>query len=117
MLKTAGVNILEGEASLVDEHTAMIQQAGQEQSISFKNLILATGSRPIELPAFPVGGRILSSTEALSLQEVPSSLIVIGGGYIGVELGQMYAKFGTKVTILEGGAQVLPGFEGNLQPL
>ncbi|MEC0110277.1 dihydrolipoyl dehydrogenase [Paenibacillus taichungensis] len=114
LLKTANVTILEGEASLVDEHTAMIQQTGQEQSISFKNLILATGSRPIELPAFPVGGRILSSTEALSLQEVPSSLVVIGGGYIGVELGQMYAKFGTKVTILEGGAQVLPGFEAEL---
>lgn len=113
LLKTAGVTILEGEASLLDEHTAMIRQTGQEQSISFKNLILATGSRPIE-PAFPVGGRILSSTEALTLQEVPSSLIVIGGGYIGVELGQTYAKFGTKVTILEGGAQVLPGFEAEL---
>lgn len=114
LLKNASVIILEGEASLVDEHTALIQQAGQDHSISFKNLILATGSRPIELPAFPVGGRILSSTEALSLAEVPSSLVVIGGGYIGVELGQMYAKFGTKVTILEGGAQVLPGFEPEL---
>lgn len=114
LLKTADVTILEGEASLVDEHTAMIQQAGQEQSISFKNLILATGSRPIELQAFPVGDRILSSTEALSLHEVPTSLVVIGGGYIGVELGQMYAKFGTKVTILEGGGQILPGFEAEL---
>ncbi|MEK3986454.1 dihydrolipoyl dehydrogenase [Paenibacillus sp. FSL K6-3166] len=114
LLKTAGVNILEGEARLVDEHTAIISQSGQEQSISFKNAILATGSRPIELQAFPVGGRVLSSTEALSLSEVPTSLVVIGGGYIGIELGQMYAKFGTKVTILEGGDQVLPGFEAEL---
>ncbi|NIK77001.1 dihydrolipoamide dehydrogenase [Paenibacillus castaneae] len=114
LLKTAGVSILEGEASLIDEHTAIIKQTGQEQTISFKNAILATGSRPIELQAFPVGGRILSSTEALSLPEVPTSLIVIGGGYIGIELGQMYAKFGTKVTILEGGEQVLPGFETDL---
>ncbi|MGE7615839.1 dihydrolipoyl dehydrogenase [Paenibacillus sp. NPDC101420] len=114
LLKTAGVSILEGEARLVDEHTAIISQSGQEQSISFKNAILATGSRPIELQAFPVGGRVLSSTEALSLREVPTSLVVIGGGYIGVELGQMYAKFGTKVTILEGGDQVLPGFEAEL---
>lgn len=114
LLKTAGVSILEGEARLVDEHTAIISQSGQEQSISFKNAILATGSRPIELHAFPVGGRVLSSTEALSLPEVPNSLVVIGGGYIGVELGQMYAKFGTKVTILEGGDQVLPGFEPEL---
>ncbi|MEK4344385.1 dihydrolipoyl dehydrogenase [Paenibacillus sp. FSL P4-0184] len=114
LLKTAGVSILEGEARLVDEHTAIISQSGQEQSISFKNAILATGSRPIELQAFPVGGRVLSSTEALSLREVPTSLVVIGGGYIGVELGQMYAKFGTTVTILEGGDQVLPGFEAEL---
>ncbi|WP_422659877.1 dihydrolipoyl dehydrogenase [Paenibacillus sp. EC2-1] len=114
LLKTAGVSILEGEASLVDEHTVLIRQAGAEQTLSFKHGILATGSRPIELQAFPVEGRILSSTEALSLQEIPSSLVVIGGGYIGIELGQMYAKFGTKVTILEGGEQVLPGFEAEL---
>ncbi|WP_211748056.1 dihydrolipoyl dehydrogenase [Paenibacillus sp. Marseille-Q4541] len=114
LLKMAGVSILEGEASLVDEHTVLIKQAGQEQTLSFKHAILATGSRPIELQAFPVEGRILSSTEALSLQEIPTSLIVIGGGYIGIELGQMYAKFGTKVTILEGGEQVLPGFEADL---
>lgn len=114
LLKTAGVSILEGEASLVDEHTVLIRQAGAEQTLSFKYAILATGSRPIELQAFPVEGRILSSTEALSLQEIPTSLVVIGGGYIGIELGQMYAKFGTKVTILEGGEQVLPGFEADL---
>ncbi|WP_149094954.1 dihydrolipoyl dehydrogenase [Paenibacillus terrae] len=114
LMKTAGVSILEGEASLVEEHTAIIKQHGAEQTISFKYAILATGSRPIELNAFPFGGRILSSTEALSLSEVPTSLVVIGGGYIGVELGQMYAKFGTKVTILEGGERVLPGFETDL---
>ncbi|KQO14714.1 dihydrolipoyl dehydrogenase [Paenibacillus sp. Leaf72] len=114
LLKTADVSILEGEARFVDEHTALIKQAGQEQLISFKYAILATGSRPIELQAFPFGGRMLSSTEALSLPEVPASLVVIGGGYIGIELGQMYAKFGTKVTILEGGEQVLPGFEAEL---
>ncbi|TVX86860.1 dihydrolipoyl dehydrogenase [Paenibacillus agilis] len=114
LLQTAGVIILEGEAGFVDEHTVVIEQNGQKQTISFKHAILATGSRPIELQAFPVGGRILSSTEALSLPDVPTSLVVIGGGYIGVELGQMYAKFGTKVTILEGGNQVLPGFEANI---
>ncbi|MET3210263.1 UNVERIFIED_CONTAM: dihydrolipoamide dehydrogenase [Paenibacillus sp. PvR008] len=114
LMKTGGVSILEGEASLVDEHTAIIKQNGEEQTISFKYAILATGSRPIELRAFPFGGRILSSTEALSLPEAPTSLVVIGGGYIGVELGQMYAKFGTKVTILEGGGRILPGFEADL---
>jgi len=114
LLKTAGVTILEGEACFVDEHTVAIKQTGTDQRVSFKHAILATGSRPIELQALPFGGRILSSTEALSLSQIPSSLIIIGGGYIGVELGQMYAKFGTEVTILEGGGQVLPGFEAEL---
>lgn len=114
LLKNAGVTIIEGEASLVDKHTAVIKQMDEESTISFQHAILATGSRPIELKALPFGGRILSSTEALSLSRIPTSLIIIGGGYIGVELGQMYAKFGTKVTILEGGRQVLPGFEPEL---
>ncbi len=79
----------------------------------FKHCIIATGSRPIEMKAFPYGGRILSSTEALELPEVPKSLVVIGGGYIGVELGQMFAKFGTKVTILEGSDSILPDSKQN----
>ncbi|WP_256757915.1 dihydrolipoyl dehydrogenase [Cohnella sp. WQ 127256] len=114
LLKTAGVEIVEGEASFIDEHTIAVKHTGMDQLISFKHVILATGSRPIELQALPFGDRILSSTEALSLSHIPASLIIIGGGYIGVELGQMYAKFGTEVTILEGGGQVLPGFEAEL---
>ncbi|WP_152394533.1 dihydrolipoyl dehydrogenase [Paenibacillus guangzhouensis] len=114
ILKAAGVTVLEGDASFIDTHTAQVEYQGTEQRISFKNAILATGSRPIELQALPFGGRILSSTEALSLSQIPKSLIIIGGGYIGVELGQMYAKFGTQVTILEGGKRVLPGFETEL---
>ncbi|WP_025682150.1 dihydrolipoyl dehydrogenase [Paenibacillus maysiensis] len=115
LLKTAGVNVLEGEASLIDAHTARVYHADHgEQQISFKHLILAVGSRPIEIPSLPFGGRILSSTEALSLPHIPESLVVVGGGYIGVELGQMFARFGAQVTILEGGEQVLPGFEGEL---
>lgn len=115
LLKSAGVTILEGDASLFDQHTAVIQHAEKgEKRINFKHLILATGSRPIEIKSLPFGGRILSSTEALSLPEIPKSLVVVGGGYIGVELGQMFARFGSKVTILEGGNQVLPGFESEL---
>ncbi|MFF2483905.1 dihydrolipoyl dehydrogenase [Paenibacillus sp. NPDC058071] len=114
LLKTAGVTFLQGDASFIDAHTVAVKQQDTEQRISFKNVILATGSRPIELAALPYGGRILSSTEALSLSKLPESLVVVGGGYIGIELGQMYAKFGTKVTILEGGEQVLPGFEADL---
>lgn len=114
LLKNAGVTILEGEASFIDEHTVAVKQADSEQKVFFKHAILATGSRPIELQALPFGGRILSSTDALSLSQIPASMVVIGGGYIGAELGQMYARFGTKVTIVEGGRQALPGFEAEL---
>ncbi|KAA8787716.1 FAD-dependent oxidoreductase, partial [Paenibacillus amylolyticus] len=82
LLKTAGVTVLTGEASLIDAHTAAIHHAEDgERHIVFKHLILATGSRPIEISALPFGGRILSSTEALSLPEIPESLVVVGGGY------------------------------------
>ena len=77
----------------------------------FNHCIIATGSRPFELKSLPFGGRVLSSSEALALRELPKRLIVVGGGYIGVELGQTFAKFGTKLTILEGTGAILPGFE------
>jgi len=114
LLQSAKVPIVEGEASFIDEHTVQVKQSGSEQQIVFKHAILATGSRPLELKALPFSERILSSTEALALPHIPSSMVVIGGGYIGVELGQMFAKFGCKVTILEGGRQALPGFEADL---
>ncbi|GIO70049.1 dihydrolipoyl dehydrogenase [Paenibacillus cookii] len=114
LLKNKYTETFRGEARLISDHEAIIDQGGTSTRIRFEHCILATGSRPIELPAFPFGGRILSSTEALGLQQVPESLIVIGGGYIGIELGQTFAKFGSKVTILEGGDQILPGFEAEL---
>jgi dihydrolipoamide dehydrogenase len=81
------------------------------QTYTFKNAIIATGSRPIEIPGFKWSDRVISSTGALALTEVPKKLVVIGGGYIGMELGTAYANFGTEVTILEGSKQILPGFE------
>jgi dihydrolipoamide dehydrogenase len=83
----------------------------------FNHCIIATGSRPLELPAFPFGKRVLSSTEALNLTEIPQSLVVIGGGYIGIELGSTFARFGSKVTILEAAEQILPGFEPEMTRL
>src|SRR5690606_26670033 len=77
--------------------------------------IIATGSRPIELPAFPFDGRrILSSTDALALTELPEHLLVIGGGYIGLELGTVYAKLGSRVTVVEMMDQILPGSDPDL---
>ena len=79
------------------------------QTYTFKNAIIATGSSPIEIPAFKYSKRVINSTGALALEEVPASLVVIGGGYIGIELGGAYANMGTKLTILEGADDILSG--------
>lgn len=82
----------------------------EEHLYSYNDLILAIGSLPFELKSMPFDKkRIISSTEALMLQEVPKHLVVVGGGYIGLELGTAFAKFGAKVTILEGSDTILPG--------
>ncbi|KFL17225.1 dihydrolipoyl dehydrogenase [Anoxybacillus geothermalis] len=111
LLKGNKVEIVKGEAYFVDANTVRVVNGDSAQTYTFKNAIIATGSRPIELPNFKFSGRILDSTGALNLGEVPKSLVVIGGGYIGIELGTAYANFGAKVTILEGAGEILSGFE------
>ncbi|AMX84177.1 dihydrolipoamide dehydrogenase [Geobacillus subterraneus] len=111
LLKGNKVEIVKGEAYFVDANTVRVVNGDSAQTYTFKNAIIATGSRPIELPNFKFSNRILDSTGALSLGEIPKSLVVIGGGYIGIELGTAYANFGTKVTILEGAGEILSGFE------
>lgn len=111
LLKGNKVQRIKGEAKLVGENLVQVNNGEESTLYRFSHCILATGSRPIELKAFPYQGRVLSSTEALELAEIPKSLVVIGGGYIGIELGQTYAKLGAKVTILEGSDSILPGFE------
>ncbi|MDB4867778.1 MAG: lpdA [Cohnella sp.] len=117
LLKANKVQMFPGEVMFINEHEARLFNDQESPRYRFKNCIIATGSRPIELKPFPFGGRILSSTEALSLPEVPKSLVVIGGGYIGIELGQMYSKFGTKVTILEGLDTIMAGFDKDMSQL
>src|SRR5699024_8814400 len=76
---------------------------------TFKDCIIATGSTPIEIPSFKYSDRVLDSTGALNLKEVPEKLVVVGGGYIGVELGSAYANLGSEVTIVEGGKDLFNG--------
>jgi dihydrolipoamide dehydrogenase len=111
LLKGNKVQVISGEVLFSGPNQIRVVTEDSGKSYKFNHCIIATGSRPIELKALPYGKRIISSTEALSLSEIPKSMIVIGGGYIGTELGQTYAKFGTKVTILEGSPTILPGFE------
>jgi dihydrolipoamide dehydrogenase len=117
LLKGNKIQMFAGEAMFINEHEARVFNEQESPRYRFQHCIIATGSRPIELKPFPFGGRIISSSEALSLPELPKSMVVIGGGYIGVELGQTFAKFGTKVTILEGSDSILPGFEKEMSQL
>ena len=117
LLKGNKVNVVQGEAYFVDSNKLKVMDEKQSQTYEFKNAIIATGSRPIEIPGFKFGGRILDSTGALALEDVPEKLVVIGGGYIGTELGSAYANFGTEVTILEGTPDILGGFEKQMTQL
>lgn len=117
LMKGNKIEVFSGEAMFISTNEARLFNEHESPRYKFNNCIIATGSRPIELKPFPFGGRILSSTEALDLPEIPKSMIVIGGGYIGAELGQMYSKFGTKVTIIEGLDTVLPGFDKDMTRL
>jgi dihydrolipoamide dehydrogenase len=117
LFKGNKIQVIPGEALFVSENEVRVFHGYDVNRYRFQHCIIATGSRPIELPAFPFGKRVLSSTEALGLTELPKSLVVIGGGYIGIELGTVFAKFGTQVTVLEGSDQILPGFEPDMPRL
>lgn len=116
LLKGNKVDIVKGEAYFVDSNSVRVMDENSAQTYTFKNAIIATGSRPIELPNFKYSDRVLNSTGALALKEIPKKLVVIGG-YIGTELGTAYANFGTEVVILEGGEEILPGFEKQMSSL
>ena len=117
LLKGNKIDTVYGEAYFVDSNTVRVMDENSAQTYTFKNAIIATGSTPIEIPNFKYGKRVLDSTGALNLQELPKSLVVIGGGVIGTELGGAYANFGTEVTILEGTDVILNGFEKQMSQL
>ncbi|KPN96270.1 dihydrolipoyl dehydrogenase [Lysinibacillus sp. ZYM-1] len=111
LLKGNKIDIVKGEAYFLDANTVRVIDGDNAQTFTFKNAILATGSRPVEIPTFKFTERVINSTDALSLPAVPEKLVVIGGGYIGTELGSAYANLGSQVTIIEGGKDILAGFE------
>ncbi|HIY58132.1 MAG TPA: dihydrolipoyl dehydrogenase [Candidatus Tetragenococcus pullicola] len=114
LLKKNKVEILEGEAFFVDDHSLRVMHPDSAQTYSFNHAIVATGSRPIEIPGFKFGGRVIDSTGGLALKEVPKKLAIIGGGVIGAELGGAYANLGAEVTIIEGTPQILPTYEKDM---
>lgn len=118
LLKKNGVEIIRGEAYINNPKKMRVSTEEGGQTYSFNNVIVATGSSPIEIPGFSFKSeRIIDSTGALNLTEVPEKMVVIGGGYIGSELAGSYANLGTDVTILEGTPSILGGFDKDMVKL
>ncbi len=116
LLKGNHVTIFDGSARLgapgPDGHRITVTSAKGTETIIAKSVVLATGSRPFEIPGFKTDQqRILDSSGALALDRVPARMVVIGGGYIGLELGMVYAKFGTKVTVVEALPSILAAMD------
>jgi dihydrolipoamide dehydrogenase len=115
LCKSRGVQRIVGRARLTGANDLMIAGPGGETShLRFKQAILAVGSRPVMPPPFQKSEHVLTSDEALGLNELPGSLLVVGGGYIGIELGSCFAALGSKVTIVELLDRILVGTDGDL---
>ena len=116
LLKKNGVTVIKGWASVVDGKTVEVQpaDAAAAQRIVCEHLLLATGSSEVALPGLPFGGRVISSTQALSPATLPKRLVVVGAGYIGLELGTVYRKLGAEVTVVEALDRILPIYDADL---
>lgn len=115
LCKGYNVKVIKGSGSFKGPQELEVKTADGTDTMEAKDIIVATGSRPFELPSIKFdGNQVISSTEALSLQEVPRNFVVIGGGVTGLELGTMYAQLGSKVAIIEMLDQLLPGTDIDL---
>ncbi|HVW05189.1 MAG TPA: dihydrolipoyl dehydrogenase [Vicinamibacterales bacterium] len=114
--KLRKINYIQGLATFVDPHTLSIDLVkGGKETLTFEHAIIATGSRPVAVPNVSIDSpRVMDSTAALDLPDVPKSLLVVGGGYIGLELGSVYAALGSKVTVVEMTGGLLPGADRDL---
>jgi dihydrolipoamide dehydrogenase len=114
LLKTAGVKVVEGWARFRDGKTVEVETEIGPQVVRAEQVVIATGSGAVDLPFLPFGGPVISSTEALALTQVPARLVVVGAGYIGLELGTAFAKMGATVTIVEAQPRILPQYDSEL---
>jgi dihydrolipoamide dehydrogenase len=116
LMKKNKINVYEGLGSFIDAtHITIVKADGSSEDIEAKNIIIATGSKPSNLPFIKLDKeRIITSTEALKLKEIPKHLIVIGGGVIGLELGQVYRRLGSEVTVVEYLDRIIPTMDASL---
>lgn len=114
LLKKNKVTVVKGWATIVDGKTVDVTSGTDTLRISCSHLLLANGSSPVELPFMPFGGPVISSTEALSPKVLPKRLLVVGAGYIGLELGIAYRKLGVDVCVVEAADRILPAYDTEL---
>ena len=108
------VTHIKGYAKFVSSKHVSVEDNAEFDGIDFKHAIIATGSRPTALPLFDLGSRVMDSTSGLELEDVPERLLVVGGGYIGLELGSVYAELGSRVSVVEMTDGLLPGADRDL---
>ncbi|MGN4066797.1 dihydrolipoyl dehydrogenase [Burkholderia gladioli] len=112
LMKRHGVDVLQGEARVIDGKTVeLAREGGEPLRVRGEHLLLAAGSEPVALPSMPFGGIVQSSTEALSPSSLPRRLVVVGAGYIGLELAIAYRKLGVEVAVVEARARILPAWD------
>ena len=116
LMKKNKIEVLHGMGSFVDQHTIKVTSSdGKASEIKTDKVIIATGSKPSSLPFIKIDKkRVITSTEALTLKEVPKHLVIIGGGVIGLELGSVYARLGAKVSVVEFLDRIIPGMDGTM---
>ena len=115
LCKQRRINLIQGRATFLDSDTVQVKKFDKtELHLSFDNLLLATGSFPMALPFAPASPRILNSRSALNLDAIPKKLLVIGGGYIGLEIGSVYCELGSEVSVVEMTSTLLPGADRDL---
>lgn len=114
LAKARKVQVIRGEANFLSSTQIQVKTKEGVQTISFENAIIAVGSRPIQLPFLPQDPRILDSTGALEIKEIPKRLLVIGGGIIGMEMATVYQALGSKITVVELTEGLLPGVDKDI---
>jgi dihydrolipoamide dehydrogenase len=116
LTKARKIHYIQGTAAFIDNKALSVEgDDGKKQTLTFDHAIIATGSRPTEVPGLSVDSPlVMNSTEALALPDVPGSLLIVGGGYIGLEMGTFYAALGAKVSVVEMLPAILPGADTDL---
>ncbi|MFY0607385.1 MAG: dihydrolipoyl dehydrogenase [Cyclobacteriaceae bacterium] len=115
LMKKNKIDVLEGVGSFKDKNTVVVTSGKDKKEITSEKIIIATGSKPASLPFINIDKkRIITSTEALELKEVPKHMIVIGGGVIGMELGSVYARLGAKISVVEYLDNLIPSMDGTM---